>query len=143
MKVQSATLFALLCTIVAFVAIIVGWFFVGSPSEVRLIRVDAIRAADLASTSRAIANYRLTHESLPRTLDELQQSQPNVSLSLKDPVGQAYEYAVKDSFAYELCATFDRATDMTTESARLHSMFEKHGLGRQCFSLEARPRSQR
>jgi hypothetical protein len=143
MKVQSATLFALLCTIVAFVAIIVGWFFVGSPSEVRLIRVDAIRAADLASTSRAIANYRLTHESLPRTLDELQQSQPNVSLSLKDPVGQAYEYAVKDSFAYELCATFDRATDMTTESARLHSMFEKHGLGRQCFSLEARPQSQR
>jgi len=143
MKVQSATLFAALCTIVAFAAIIVGWSFVGSPSEVRLIRFDAIRAADLASISRTIANYRLTHENLPQTLDELQQSQPNVGLNFKDPVGQAYEYAAKDSFAYELCATFDRAIDVTTEPARLHSMFEKHGPGRQCFSLEARPRSQR
>ena len=131
MKVQSATLFAVLCTIVAFAAIIVGWFFVGSPSEVRLIRFDAIRAANLASISSTITNYRL------------QKSAPNVSLSFKDPVGHAYEYAAKDSFAYELCATFDRATDKTTESAPLHSMFEKHGLERQCFSLEARPPSQR
>jgi hypothetical protein len=30
---------------------------------------------------------------------------PNVSLSFKDPVGHAYQYAAKDSFAYELCAT--------------------------------------
>lgn len=143
MKVQSATLFAVLCTIVAFAAIIVGWFFVGPPSEARLIRLDAIRAANLASISSAITSYRLTHESLPQTLDELEKSAPNVSLSFKDPVGKAYEYAAKDSFAYELCATFDRAPEMTTEFAPLHSMFEKHGLGRQCFGLEARPRSQR
>lgn len=143
MKVQSATLFAVLCTIVAFAAIIVGWVFVGSPSAVRLIRFDAIRAANLASISSTITNYRLTHESLPQTLDELQKSAPNVSVSFKDPVGHAYEYAVKDSFAYELCATFGRATDKTTESAPLHSVFEKHGLERQCFSLEARPPSQR
>jgi hypothetical protein len=143
MKVQSATLFAVLCTIVACAAIIVGWVFLGSPSEVRLTRFDATRAADLASISSAIANYRLRHENLPQTFGELQQSQPNMSLSFKDPVGQTYEYAAKDSFAYELCASFDRATDITMESARLHSMFEKHGLGRQCFSLEARPSSQR
>ena len=143
MKVQSATLFAALCTIVACAAVIVGWVFLGSPSEVRLTRFDAIRAADLASISSAIANYRLRHENLPQTFGELRQSQPNLSLSFKDPVGQAYDYAAKDSFAYELCASFDRATDRTTESARLHSMFEQHGLGRQCFSLEARPPSQR
>ena len=143
MKVQSTTLFGVLCTIVAFAAIIVGWFFVGSPSEVRLVRFDAIRAANLASISSAIRNYRLTHESLPQTLDELEKSAPNVSLSFKDPVGKAYEYAAKDAFAYELCATFDRATDTTTESAPLHSLFEKHGLGRQCFSQEARPPARR
>jgi hypothetical protein len=143
MKVQSATLFAVLCTIASFAALIAGWFYIGSPSEARLVRFDAIRAVDLATISRTIANYRLSHETLPQTLDELQRSQPNVGLSFKDPMGQAYEYAVKDSFAYELCATFDRAADMTTDSARLHSMLEKHGLGRQCFSLEARPQSRR
>jgi hypothetical protein len=143
MRVQSAALFAAFCTVVAFAAVILGWLFIGSPSEVRLNRFDAMRAANLASIASAIKSYRLTHESLPKTLDELQTSSPNVSLSFKDPVGQAYEYAVKDSFAYELCATFDRATDRTTESAPLRSMFEKHGPGRQCFSLEARPPSQR
>ena len=143
MKVQSATLFASLCTIIACAAIVVGLVFIGSPSEVRLTRFDATRAADLASISSAIANYRLKHENLPQNFDELQQSQPNVSLSSKDPIGQAYEYASKGSFAYELCASFDRATDNAAESVRLHSIFEKHGLGRQCFSLEARPPSQR
>lgn len=143
MKVRSATLFAVFCTIVAFAAIIVGWIVIGSPSTVRLSRFDAMRSANLASISSAITNYRLTHEGLPQTLDELQKSAPNVSLSFKDPVGQTYEYAPKDSFAYELCATFNTATDMTTESAPSRSTFEKHGLGRHCFSLEARPPSQR
>ena len=143
MKVQSATLFAVLCTIVAFAAVIVGWLFIGSPSEVRLTRFDTIRATDLAAISGVLTNYRLTHESLPQTLDELQKSAPNASLSFKDPEGQPYEYAASDSFAYELCARFDRSTDMAAEPASLHSVFQKHGLGRQCFSLEARPRSQR
>jgi hypothetical protein len=143
MKVQSTTLFAVLCAIVAFAAIIIGWFFIGSPREVRLARIDSMRAANLASISGAINVYRLTHESLPQTLDALQKSAPNVSLNFKDPVGKPYEYAVNDSFTYELCATFDRATDMMTESAILKSIFEKHGPGRQCFSLEARPSPQR
>ena len=143
MKVQSATLFAVFCTIIALAAVVLGWLFVGSPSEVRLQRFDAMRATNLASISGAIRNYRLTHEGLPQRLDELQKSQPNVSLSFEDPVGRAYEYAAKDSFAYELCAAFDRATDMTAESAPSHSIFEKHGSGRQCFGLEARPPSQR
>jgi len=143
MKGQSATLFAVLCTIVAFAAVIVGWLFIGSPSKVRLIRFDTIRATDLAAISGVLANYRLTHESLPQTLDELQKSAPNASLSFKDPEGQPYEYAARDSFAYELCATFDRSTDTPADPAPLHSVFEKHGPGRQCFSLEARPRSQR
>ena len=143
MKVQSTTLFAVLCTIAAIAALIAGWLFVGSPGEARLVRFDAIRATDLATVSRIIANYRLTSETLPQTLDELQRSQPNAGLSFRDPVGQAYEYAVKDSFAYELCATFDRAADPTTGSTRSYSIFEKHGLGRQCFSLKARPPSRR
>ena len=143
MKVQSATLFAVLCAIVAFAAIIIGWFVIGSPREARLARTDSTRAVDLVRISSAINSYRLRHESLPETLDVLQKSAPEMSFNFKDPVGSPYEYAVKDSFDYELCATFDRATDMPTESVILKSIFERHGQGRQCFSLEARPSSQR
>jgi hypothetical protein len=142
-KPQSATRFAVPCTIVACAAVIAGWVFIGLPGEIRLSRLDATRAGDLASISNAIANYRSRHEHLPGSFDELQQSQPNLTLSFRDPVGQAYEYAVKDAFAYELCASFDRATDIATEPARARSLFETHGAGRQCFNLEARPPAQR
>ena len=143
MKVQSSTVFAVFCTIAVLAALVAGWLFVGSPSEARLARFDARRASDLATISRTVTSYRLTSEALPQTLGDLQRAQPTAGLSFKDPAGQAYEYKVKDAFAYELCASFDTAAETTEPSVRPYSVFEKHGLGRQCFSLEARPASRR
>ncbi len=137
MKLQPATLFAVLSAIATFAAIVIGLVVIGSPSEFRMRRLDQTRANDLASISGAIRTYRLTHESLPPKLDELQRSQQAMNYSLKDPIGRPYEYTVKDAFSYELCAEFDTATNTT--AARFSSIFETHALGRQCFSQEARP----
>ncbi len=142
MKLQSSTLFAAASSVVAVAAVAAGWFVIGSPGEVRLIRFDAIRAADLASLSGAITTYRLTHEGLPQTLDELLKSAPNARLNFRDPKEQAYDYVAKDAVAYELCATFDRSTE-PSEPTSGDSVFRRHHAGKQCFSLEARPRSQR
>jgi type II secretory pathway pseudopilin PulG len=143
MKMQSATLFTVLSVAAALFAIIAGLIVIGSPSDVRMRRFDQSRASDLASISRAVAAYRLTHESLPLNLEDIQGSQPSATVNLKDPIGRSYEYAIKDAFSYELCATFDIALESKTENIRSSSIFEKHGVGRQCFSLEARPRAQR
>lgn len=137
MKLQPATLFAALSAIATFAAIVIGLIVIGPPSEFRMRRLDQRRASDLAAISSAIRVYRLTHESLPQELDELQRSQHVMNYNLKDPTGRVYEYAIKDVYLYELCAEFDTATDSTT--ANYSSAFEKHGLGRQCFSQEARP----
>lgn len=142
MKLQPATLFAVFSAIAMFTAIAIGLIVIGSPSEFRARRFDQRRANDLASISNAIGTYRLTHESLPQKLDELQRSQQGMNYSLKDPVRRPYEYTVKDAFSYELCAEFDTATDTTT-ATRFSSIFETHGLGRQCFSQEARPPARR
>ncbi len=143
MKVQSSTVFAALSSMLALAAIIAGWLVIGSPGEVRLIRFDATRATDLSFISSAITSYRLTHESLPQTLDELQKSAPTARLNFTDPAERPYEYIVRDAFAYELCATFDRATEPVAEPVSVQSIFERHGAGRQCFKLEARPPSRR
>jgi len=136
MKLQRATLFAVLSVGAMVAAIVIGLIVIGSPREFRMRRLDERRAEDLAVISSAIRTYRLTHENLPQKLDELQGSQQATIYRLKDPVGRPYEYTIKDAFLYELCAEFDTATDTTT-GARL--LFEKHGHGRQCFSQEARP----
>ncbi len=143
MKLRSSTVFAALSSALALAAVVAGWLVIGSPGEVRLIRFDAIRASDLALISSAINNYRLSHESLPQNLEELRKSAPGARLNFLDPKEQPYGYGVKDSFSYDLCATFDRSTEISAELSSPHSVFEKHGMGKQCFSLEARPRSQR
>jgi len=137
MKLQSATLFAVLSAVAVIAAIIAGLVVIGSPSEIRMRRFDEKRADDLNSISSAISRYRLTHETLPQKLDDLHQLSQGFSQSLKDPVGQPYEYSIKDAYSYELCAEFDTATNKITSPLR--SIFERHGVGRQCFSREARP----
>ena len=134
MKVQRATLFAVLSAIAICAAIFIGLIFIGSPTEFRLRRFDQSRVNDLASISSAIRTYRLTHEALPQKLDELQRSQA-MNYSLRDLAGRPYEYTAKDAFSYELCAEFDTATDNMT-ATRFTSIFESHGLGRQCYGQE-------
>jgi len=135
MKLQRATLFAVLSGSAMFAAVVIGLIVIGSPRELRMRRLDQTRADDLLVISGAIRSYRLTHDNLPQKLDELQGLQQAI-YRLKDPVGRPYEYTVKDTFSYELCAEFDTATDATTA---VHLVFEKHGQGRQCFTQEARP----
>jgi len=86
MKLQQATLFAVLSVGAMVAAIVIGLIVIGSPREFRMRRLDQRRADDLGAISSAIRTYRLTHENLPMKLDELQGSQQAVIYRLKDPV---------------------------------------------------------
>src|SRR5262245_20008208 len=69
MKVQRATLFAVLSVGAMVAAIVIGLIVIGSPREFRMRRLDQRRAEDLAVISSAIRTYRLTHENLPQKLE--------------------------------------------------------------------------
>ena len=140
MKLQAETLFIVLSVVAALLAIIGGFIVIGSPGEVRMRRLDQQRTIDLVSISGAVAGYRLTHDTLPASLEDLRRASPNRTIPHKDSTGRAYEYVKRDSFSYELCVAFDTATDQRPSEAQ--SIFDKHASGRQCFSLEARPRAQ-
>ncbi len=143
MRLQAPTLFAALAGIAIIAGIVVGLIIIGWPSDVRMRRFDEIRAGDLQAISTSVETYRRTHESLPRKLEDLAPSSGAYSLlRLRDPADRPYEYAVKAAFSYELCAEFDKATDEPTRTSRYRSIFSKHGRGRQCFDLEARPSPQ-
>ena len=119
----------------ATVAVVAGLVALGSPADQRLERLDARRAEDLDAISRAIDRHEVTHERLPATLDELQR-RSDVQVAITDPVTrEPYGYEAGEGTAYELCATFERATG--EREFRRGRPFSRHEAGRHCFPRRA------
>lgn len=97
---------------------------IGTPSEMRLKRIDDTRLSDVSRIQQEIFNHFQTTDKLPATLAELDDAFQGYVVP-KDPVtGEAYEYRVVQQpvvrnnlqlnrkelvtpGSFELCATFD------------------------------------
>ena len=112
--------------IIAWVGIIIviagiagGFATVGSPATQRALRFDNQRVADLSNIQWQIINYWQTKQKLPTALTDLNDSISGFNIPV-DPETQApYEYSVKgvmgiqgakSGLAFDLCATFSRAS---------------------------------
>ncbi len=112
----------------------------GSPRQARAERLDALREGELQGIAWAIDRYWELHGALPATLGELA-AEPRVAIeAVGDPVtGAAYEYRPAGGRAYELCATFDAASEARRAPERGAAPgYWRHPAGRHCFALEAR-----
>ncbi|MBI4239793.1 hypothetical protein HY620_02315 [Candidatus Uhrbacteria bacterium] len=93
---------------VVLIAIIGGLVIVGSPKEERLRRFDDSRVSDLQQIQSHIISYWQSKDSLPHTLDDLQDSTRGVYVPRDPQSGEAYEYKVRGDLTFELCANFAR-----------------------------------
>ena len=110
-----------------------GFSVLGPPLAQRAISADERRASDLRAISQAL-QVRQTPQ-LPTTLTNLSQSP---LLHLRDPLTNTpYEYHPKTGTAYELCATFERASAEGDAEFQQPTPFWRHLKGRQCFELDA------
>jgi hypothetical protein len=91
-------------------AVVVGLFFSGPPSQERARNIDMTRVNDLQQIAAAIDqyyNFPNTSSTLPSSLDDLVGQRNLYIRSTVDPeTGIPYEYLVKSSNTYDLCATF-------------------------------------
>ncbi len=106
------------------IAIIAGFFIMGSPSQVRLFRLDDQRVSDLQSIQYQVTDYWQSKGKLPATLVDLQDPLRGF-IAPKDPAtGQDYGYRItKAPYSFEVCADFqtDSKTRSTTPaSAAMH-----------------------
>lgn len=112
------------------VAVIAGFFVVGSPVNERAKQLDLRRISDLTSLQYQIINYWQAKEKLPETLFALKDDLRGIAIPSDPETGAAYEYAIKGSNQFELCAIFVRAGQgYTTPSDEW-----VHGAGRTCFT---------
>lgn len=125
---------ALIVIVVA--AVVAGIILVGPPSEARLRQLDERRVEDLMALGQQMDVYYTRRGALPPSLDSLS-AEPGIELRTNDRVtGASYEFRALDARSYELCATFDRASD--PEGGERTDRFWTHGAGRTCFRRDAR-----
>ena len=117
-------------------AVVGGFLIVGSPGEARLRRIDDRRVTDLGDLQRAIDVYRTRTGTTPATLEALVLAKVRQVLPADPVTRKPYEYSTTGDSAFELCATFDRAS--AAEPAHGRDPLWSYGAGRQCFPLVAK-----
>lgn len=129
---------------VVLVAIVAGFFIMGSPAQVRLYRFDSTKVSDLQNIQYQIVNYWQQKETLPANLDELADPISGWGMPV-DPQGQEYRYEKTGDQSFKLCATFNAEAQSSQASIARPAMYGvegenwQHGMGEVCFDRTIDP----
>lgn len=93
--------------VIVAIAVIAGFFLVGSPKEERARRFDDQRIQHLQLIQSEIINYWVKKAALPKTLSELGDPIRGVAIPKDPESGAEYVYETKDKENFKLCATFN------------------------------------
>lgn len=126
-------------------AIIAGFFIMGSPSQVRLYRFDSQKVSDLQNIQWQVVNYWQQKEELPVDAGQLEDPLSGWTMPI-DPQGQQYRYEKTGDLAFKLCATFNANSKDANKSeampvrayGSLDGNFD-HGAGEVCFDRTIDP----
>lgn len=142
---KKLKLFAYIVSLAIFVALIGSFFVVGSPATQRARRFDQQRVNDLQTIQGQIVSYWSEKGTLPASLSDLKSSISGFVAPL-DPETQAgYEYQVKSTLNFELCANFNQASlnqgKIATPAIYPNYAAENwaHAAGRVCFDRTIDP----
>jgi hypothetical protein len=127
---------ALVSSIAVAIVVVAAFLLIGTPDEQRQQRLDDRRVAHLQHLAHAVDAYWENHGTLPGSLADLVDGRRLSSLPT-DPVhGEVYDYRATAPASYQLCATFDSASDELGPQD-----FWNHPVGRQCYDFDAGNRS--
>ena len=131
------------------IAIAVGFFIMGSPTQIRLYRFDTQKVSDLQNIQYQIVNFWQQEEKLPATLAEVADPISGNTIPV-DPQGGTYRYDVTGAMSFKLCATFN-ADSQNSNTARSMPAAPypvkgngiedswQHGVGDVCFERTIDP----
>lgn len=137
---------AFIYAIVVFVSvsIIYGFFVAGSPMAERARQFDQTRINDLTTMQYQIVEYWRSKRALPATLADLRNEISGYVPPLDPETNSPYEYRIVSDLSFELCATFNAASDSTDAYTSPRSMTGQnetwqHDKGRTCFTRTIDP----
>ena len=131
-----------ICTIAA------GFFIIGTPWQARHYRLDAQKVTDLNNIQSEIVTYWQQKSVLPKTLSDLNDPLAYFTVPIDPENGESYEYTAKGAASFELCATFNAASQGSGVSSQTIPVAPgdfatqdnwSHGAGRTCFERTIDP----
>lgn len=137
---------AVAVTLMVVAVVAIALWIAGSPATERGRRLDNQRLSDLQNITYAIDGYYSRNASLPASLDDLTGKGPGHEYGVgrtTDPVTEApYEYIVNDATKYQLCATFDVASNVEDKEMYPTAPYTTgpewtHPAGYHCFTVDA------
>ena len=118
------------------IAIIAGFFIVGSPQEERLRRFDQQKVADMQTIQWQIVNYWQRKGTLPARLEDLTDSISGF-LAPKDPqTGENYGYETRSSLAFVLCANFSMSSPGSSQKENEESVIGRREESGESYKLD-------
>lgn len=140
---------------VVIIVAIAGFFIVGSPKNERLRELDRVRVSNLQYIQSEIVYYWQNKETLPESLEALNDDLRGVRIPKDPETREPYEYEVTGPLSFTLCAVFSLPSIGEEENGRMiappqptlkpyaHEVFPgiswEHGAGRVCFTRTIDP----
>ena len=132
-------------------SIVAGFAIVGSPMTQRIKQFDQRRISDLQSIQYLVVNYWQYKQTLPDTIDALNDPIGGFVVPTDPETDIAYEYTISGATSFQLCATFglSSSNDQSTipRVAPLYPASKngidenwQHGAGRACFDRTIDPK---
>ena len=137
MIVTGRVVLAGVASLVVLAAIVAGVVMLGSPSEERARRVDRRLVENLRDIKVTVDYYYAENGRLPASLHELAK-EPVIRISKDAVPGGVYRYRVLGAEDFELCGTFERASERQEGSG---VDVWQHPAGEHCFALKVVKRS--
>ncbi len=85
-----------------------GFYILGTPSDIRMLRMDREKLEDLQQLQWQIVEYYRSKEELPRALSALSNSLTGYTVPTDPQSGEQYRYEVTGELSFTLCAVFNR-----------------------------------
>lgn len=130
--------FVAVSTAAVLIAIVAGFWLLGSPGQQRLLSLDSERVDDLTQIASNLV-YAVENPGNTTPAPPLPEQLPNSMASrddLRDPLtDEPYEYRRLSDSAYELCATFATDSTQLEKTSQFSNTQWPHPAGRHCFEV--------
>lgn len=154
---RRAALVGAKAAILAFAVVIAGFFVIGTPKEMRMMRFDEQKVSDLQGLQYQVVNYWQQKQVLPASLDALADPISGYVIPVDPQTNAPYRYEATGKNSFRLCGTFNmESPDMTGKGAYPSGGFGgdyavssypglpanenwQHGTGETCFERTIDP----
>jgi hypothetical protein len=151
-NVKKANTVGIAVGVLALVAVVSGFFIIGTPGDVRMLRYDEEKVMALSGVQSQVVYYWQTKRELPTTLAELADPLNGYIVPTDTQTGAAYTYKKESDLSFSLCATFNKPTPDMKGRGAYETKYDvsypsiggidenwQHGAGEACFTRTIDP----